>query len=133
DLSIFLRDHHENKVGPIFVETLDFLADVIQAAGQNSATVLSAYRTKKTNAMLATRIFGVAEKSQHLAGRAIDVTLEAKLSGAATSARKMSRGGVGWYPQSHFIPLDSGPVRNWTIDASEGERLLATVRPTRPL
>jgi uncharacterized protein YcbK (DUF882 family) len=133
DLAIFLRDHHENVVGPIFIETLDFLADVIEAAGQTRATVLSAYRTKKTNAMLATRIFGVAEKSQHLAGRAIDITLEAKLAGAATSARKMSRGGVGWYPQSHFIHLDSGPVRTWTIDARDGSRLLAAVRPKRPL
>jgi len=133
DLAIFLRDHHENKVGPIFIETLDFLADVIETSGQGRATVLSAYRTKKTNAMLATRIFGVAEKSQHLAGRAIDITLGAKLASAATSARKMSRGGVGWYPHSHFIHLDSGPVRNWTIDAIEGERMLASVRPKRPL
>ncbi len=133
DLAIFLRDHHENKVGPIFIETLDFLADVIAASGQSRAVVLSAYRTKKTNAMLATRIFGVAEKSQHLAGRAIDISLDAKLASAATLAKKMSRGGVGWYPYSHFIHLDSGPVRNWTMDAVEAEKMLAGVRPKRPL
>lgn len=132
DLALFLRDHHENVVGPIFVETLDFLADVIEAAGQTQATVLSAYRTKKTNAMLATRIFGVAEKSQHLVGRAIDITLDSKLSTAMTSARRMERGGVGWYPHSHFIHLDSGPVRNWTLDASGGDRLLARLR-AKPL
>jgi uncharacterized protein YcbK (DUF882 family) len=133
DLAIFMRDHHEGKTGPVFVETLDFLADVIEASGQPFATVLSAYRTKKTNSMLATRIFGVAEKSQHLAGRAIDITLGANLSATAASARKMERGGVGWYPRSHFIHLDSGPVRTWTIDLAEGDRLLAGVRPKRPL
>jgi uncharacterized protein YcbK (DUF882 family) len=133
DLAIFLRDHRENKTGPVFVETLDFLADVVERAGQARATILSAYRTKKTNAMLAARIFGVAEKSQHLAGRAIDISLDANLSSAATAARRMSRGGVGWYPRSHFIHLDSGPVRNWTIDVAEGDKLLATVRPKRPL
>ena len=128
DLAIFLRDHHENVVGPIYIETLDFLADVIESSGHRQATVLSAYRTKKTNAMLATRIFGVAEKSQHLVGRAIDVTLDSKLSSAATTARHMERGGVGWYPRSHFIHLDSGPVRNWTLDVSGGDRLLARLR-----
>lgn len=118
DLAIFLRDHRENVSGPVFVETLDFLADVIESAGQARATVLSAYRTEKTNRMLASRIFGVAEKSQHLAGRAMDITLDSNLAPAAKVARKMSRGGVGWYPTNHFIHLDSGPVRNWTIDAT---------------
>lgn len=122
DLSWFLRDHHENVRGPLFVETLDFLADVMEGSGGHRATVLSAYRTQKTNAMLATRYFGVAEKSQHLAGRAIDVTLDTKLDKTAGLARTMSRGGVGWYPQSHFIHLDSGPVRNWIVNASMEER-----------
>ena len=116
DLALFLRDHRENQSGPVYVETLDFLADVIGAAGQSKATVLSAFRTKKTNDMLATRIFGVAEKSQHLVGRAIDITLQSNLQPAAKVARKMARGGVGWYPDNHFIHLDSGPIRNWTID-----------------
>jgi uncharacterized protein YcbK (DUF882 family) len=120
DLAIFLRDHREGLSGPVYVETLDFLADVIEASGQSQATILSAYRTKKTNAMLAARIFGVAEKSQHLAGRAIDITLNSNLSPAARVARKMARGGVGWYPHAHFIHLDSGPIRNWTIDARIG-------------
>lgn len=133
DLAIFLRDHRENSTGPVYVETLDFLADVIENAGQSRATILSAFRTKKTNAMLAAHIFGVAEKSQHLAGRALDITLDAKLTSAATIARKMTRGGVGWYPSSHFIHLDSGPIRNWTVDANDGGNLLAAVRPKRPL
>lgn len=136
DLALFLRDHHENVSGPVFVETLDFLADVIAAAGQTHATVLSAYRTKKTNDMLAARIFGVAEKSQHLAGRAIDITLDSNLSPAAKVARKMARGGVGWYPTNHFIHLDSGPIRNWTIDATErtrtrGGRVIDIFQPAR--
>lgn len=122
DLSWFLRDHHENARGPLFVETLDFLTDVMDASGGHRATVLSGFRTPRTNAMLATRYFGVAEKSQHLAGRAIDVTLDTKLDKTAGLARTMSRGGVGWYPQSHFIHLDSGPVRNWVVNTSMEER-----------
>lgn len=137
DLAIFLRDHRENKTGPLFVETLDFLADVIEGAGLARATMLSGYRTKKTNDMLASRIFGVAEKSQHLAGRAIDISLDAKLSSAAAIARKMSRGGVGWYPSNHFIHLDSGPIRSWTIDITmkkrggKGGRVFDIFQPAR--
>lgn len=118
DLSYFLRDHHDDIRGPLFVETLDFLADVMDTAGVARATVLSAYRTPRTNAMLATKYFGVAEKSQHLAGRAIDVTLDSRLEKTAGLARTMSRGGVGWYPHSHFMHLDSGPVRSWTMHKS---------------
>jgi uncharacterized protein YcbK (DUF882 family) len=136
DLAIFLRDHRENVTGPMFVETLDFLADVMANANATRATILSAYRTKKTNQMLASRIFGVAEKSQHLAGRALDITFDSKLKPAADFARRMARGGVGWYPQSHFIHLDSGPVRSWTIDMREGpaaSHALASIKPKGPL
>jgi uncharacterized protein YcbK (DUF882 family) len=115
DLATFLRDHHSGAIGPVYVETLDILSDVMSAASQSRATVLSAYRTPATNRMLADRLYGVAEKSQHVKGRAIDVTFNSKLAAAADAARGLRRGGVGWYPNSHFLHLDSGPVRYWTL------------------
>ena len=132
DLAVLLRDHHVNKVGPVHVDTLDFLADVMDAVGLSQATVLSAYRTPETNAKLATYIVGVAEKSQHLLGRALDVTFDARLSDARTAARKMERGGVGWYPRSNFVHLDTGPLRNWERDGSDIELLFAAAE-RRPL
>jgi len=125
DLAAFLRDFHANKVGPIDVGTLDFLADVLDAVGQTTASVLSAYRTPETNARLRATVFGVAEKSQHLLGRAIDVSLDRRLGDAETAARRMGRGGVGWYPRSHFIHLDTGPPRSWEKGGSGLELLLA--------
>ncbi|HXP73118.1 MAG TPA: DUF882 domain-containing protein [Stellaceae bacterium] len=125
DLAVFLRDHHANQAGPVHVDTLDFLADVMEAVGQSAATILSAYRTPETNAMLATYIVGVAEKSQHLLGRALDVTFDARLADARTAALKMERGGVGWYPRSNFIHLDTGPLRSWERDGSDIELLFA--------
>lgn len=115
DLALFLRDHHSGAAGPVYVETLDILADVMTATGQSRGTVLSAYRTAATNRKLADRLYGVAEKSQHINGRAIDVTFDGKLALAAKAARELKRGGVGWYPNSHFLHLDSGPVRYWTL------------------
>jgi uncharacterized protein YcbK (DUF882 family) len=57
---------------------------------------------------------GVATNSLHLAGRAVDV----RLSGVETArlrdaALELARGGVGYYPQSNFIHLDTGRVRSW--------------------
>jgi uncharacterized protein YcbK (DUF882 family) len=118
ELCVFLRDFHCGAVTEIDVGVLDFLADVLAAVGASKATVLSAYRTPETNAMLARTIFGVAENSQHMYGRALDVSLDARLPDAMDAARAMRRGGVGWYPHSNFIHLDTGPVRNWTLDAS---------------
>jgi uncharacterized protein YcbK (DUF882 family) len=124
ELSIFLRDHHSGEKISMDVGVLDFLADVMDAVGATRATVLSAYRTPETNAMLARTTFGVAENSQHLYGRALDVYLPARLEDAMEAARGMKRGGVGWYPQSGFFHLDTGPVRNWTLAKTGLGRLL---------
>ena len=116
ELCIFLRDHHSGEKTQIDVGVIDFLADVIDAVGETKATILSAYRTAETNAILARTTFGVAENSQHIYGRALDLHLGSKLPEAMTAARAMRRGGVGWYPHSGFIHIDTGPVRNWTLD-----------------
>jgi len=96
------------------------------AVSQPEATILSAYRTPETNAMLATYIVGVAEKSQHLVGRALDVTFDASLAEAHTAALRMARGGVGWYPASNFLHLDTGPLRSWERGGGGIELLFAS-------
>jgi uncharacterized protein YcbK (DUF882 family) len=118
ELCVFLRDFHCGAKTEMDVGVIDFLADVLDAVGETKATILSAYRTPETNAMLARTMFGVAEHSQHMYGRALDFALGAKLGEAMAAARTMRRGGVGWYPHSGFIHIDTGPVRNWTLDES---------------
>ncbi|WP_372398241.1 DUF882 domain-containing protein [Azospirillum sp. HJ39] len=133
DLAKLLRDHRANKVGPIDVGTLDFLADIMEAVGQPKATILSAFRTPETNAMLAARSLGVAEHSQHLLGRALDVTFPSRLPDAHRSALDLKRGGVGWYPRSHFLHIDTGPLRNWEMFGQNLDGLFAPgVRGARP-
>ncbi len=78
--------------------------------------------------MLARTTFGVAENSQHLYGRALDVRFDSRLADAMAVARAMRRGGVGWYPHSAFIHLDSGPVRNWDLDNDGLQDLLIAAR-----
>jgi uncharacterized protein YcbK (DUF882 family) len=124
ELCVFLRDHHSGEKTQIDVGVIDFLADVLDAVGETRATILSAYRTAETNAMLARTTFGVAEHSQHILGRALDLRLDTKIAVAMNAARAMQRGGVGWYPHSGFIHIDSGPVRNWTLDETGLDGLL---------
>jgi uncharacterized protein YcbK (DUF882 family) len=141
ELCVFLRDHHSGEKTQMDVGVIDFLADVLDAVGETSATILSAYRTAETNAMLARTTFGVAEHSQHILGRALDLRLGTKLSDAMNAARVMQRGGVGWYPHSGFIHIDTGPVRSWTLDETgldnlllfEGKGGLPMTGPGRPL
>jgi uncharacterized protein YcbK (DUF882 family) len=124
ELAVFLRDFHSGEIIAYDVAALDFLAAVMAAAGQSEAQILSAYRTRATNEMLARTTFGVAENSQHIYGRALDVHFGARLAEAMQAARGMRRGGVGWYPNSAFIHLDSGPVRNWDLNDTGLGRLL---------
>src|SRR3989440_77462 len=116
ELSEFLRDHHSGEKTVINVGVLDFLASVMDAVGETRATILSAYRTRETNAMLARTTFGVAENSQHIYGRALDIRLPTRNEDAMQAARGLERGGVGWYPHSGFFHIDTGPVRNWMLD-----------------
>ena len=124
ELCIFLRDYHTGETVQVDVGVIDFLADVLAAVGESKATILSAYRTAATNAVLARTTFGVAENSQHIYGRALDFYLDSKLTEAMSAAREAKRGGVGWYPSSRFIHIDTGPVRNWELNERGLDRLL---------
>lgn len=124
ELSHFLRDFHSGERIAYDPAVLDFLAAVMAAVGAERATILSAYRTVATNRMLARTTFGVADNSQHLYGRALDIRIDAHLEDAMQAARAMRRGGVGWYPRSGFIHIDSGPVRNWTLDGQGFDGML---------
>src|SRR5437016_7259516 len=130
ELSWFLRDFRASARIDIDVGVLDFLTGVMQAVDLPRAQILSAYRTPETNAMLSKTHFGVAENSQHIYGRALDVHFGDKLAEAMKAARKMERGGVGWYPHSGFMHMDTGPVRNWDLDHPKLVTLISGNRRT---
>ena len=96
-------------------ELLDLIYDVRASLGSEAAfEVISAYRSPKTNEMLRAKSNGVAKKSQHLLGKAIDV----RLRGVPTdtlrdAALALQRGGVGYYEKSDFVHMDTGRVRRW--------------------
>jgi uncharacterized protein YcbK (DUF882 family) len=115
DINRICRDFRTGDVYPIDPTLLDLLHQVQQMTGSTGHfEIISAYRSAQTNRMLAKSGSGVAARSLHLCGQAIDV----RLPGVATSdlkgaALRLAAGGVGYYPQSDFVHIDTGRVRRW--------------------
>ncbi|MBL8197817.1 MAG: DUF882 domain-containing protein [Chromatiales bacterium] len=110
-----LRDFRSGQVHPIDPALLDVLYALRQQVGGRAPfEIISAFRSPETNAMLAGNSSGVATKSLHLSGRAIDI----RLPGVATAklrdaGMRLRAGGVGYYPESDFVHVDTGRVRYW--------------------
>ena len=115
ELDYLLRDFRSGDVAGIDSALLDFLHASQQRLGSKGTyEIISAYRSPATNELLRRRGGGVAKRSMHLQGRAIDV----RLTGVDTrtlrrAARELARGGVGYYAKSDFVHLDTGRVRWW--------------------
>ena len=72
------------------------------------------YRSIDTNNELRARSRGVAKKSYHTKGQAMDFHIEGiALSNIRKAALSMRAGGVGYYPRSNFVHIDTGPARHW--------------------
>ena len=114
-LKVFLADWRDGKQLDLDPELMDILWQIQQATGNNDTwEVISAYRSPQTNEMLRSKSSGVAKKSQHLLGHAIDVRLNGvDLKVLHDTARNLKLGGVGYYPGSDFIHVDTGRVRYW--------------------
>lgn len=110
-----LRDHRTNDVTRIDVRLLDLLVALRRTLDSDSPFhVISGYRSPRTNQALATKGRGVARKSLHMQGMAIDIRLPGRdLDGLWRAARSLKLGGVGHYPKSGFIHVDVGRVRYW--------------------
>jgi uncharacterized protein YcbK (DUF882 family) len=82
--------------------------------GKQPFHVISGYRSPKTNAALHQNSSGVAKKSLHMQGKAIDIRLPGrKLHDLRKAALDLQLGGVGYYSKSDFVHIDTGRVRHW--------------------
>ncbi|PFG56443.1 uncharacterized protein YcbK (DUF882 family) [Vibrio sp. ES.051] len=114
-LNEFCRDHRRNEVHPMDRRLFDQITQIQKLIGTESeVVVISGYRAPATNASLRQGSPGVAKKSLHMEGRAIDFRLDGvKLSDVRDAAISLKAGGVGYYPSSDFIHIDTGAVRSW--------------------
>ena len=114
-ISIIMRDHRTGDIHPIDPKLMDFLYDLLTEVGNHvEVHIISGYRSQATNKKLRHKSKGVASRSQHMQGKALDF----RLPGTDTAvlrdtARAMKRGGVGYYRKLDFVQIDIGRVRYW--------------------
>ena len=115
DIDFVLRDFRTGDVSEIDPHLLILLHRITQSTDMDKPfEVISGYRSPKTNAALASNSNGVAKRSLHMQGKAIDVRLPGvRLPNLRDAAKSLASGGVGYYPKSNFIHVDTGRVRYW--------------------
>ena len=115
EMNYFLRCHYTQKVVPMDIRVIEFLNLVHKkVGGTRDIEVISGYRSPEYNNLLIREGRGAAKHSLHLLGKAIDFRISGVgLDRLRQTAMNLESGGVGYYPESGFIHLDSGKVRSW--------------------
>jgi len=117
-INFILRDFRANEIKPIDPKLLDLLHELHGTLEIDQPYhIISGYRSPATNAMLRARggeHSGVAGSSLHMVGQAIDIRVPGvALDNLRAAARSLKLGGVGYYPSSNFVHVDTGRVRYW--------------------
>jgi len=114
-LDYFLRDNRSGLSTQMDPQLFDLLVFVQRQLGSGRPIeILSAYRSPETNAWLASVSRGVARDSQHIQGNAIDIRIADRTPAQIRAAAlALGMGGVGFYPRSGFVHVDTGPIRQW--------------------
>jgi uncharacterized protein YcbK (DUF882 family) len=119
-LNHFLRDHRTGDVSSYDPREFDTLHALMARLGRPDGVIdiVCGYRSPWSNNYLRTLgpNTGVAEHSQHMLAKAIDI----RVPGVSTVALRnaalaLHAGGVGYYPVSQFVHVDVGPVRTWSF------------------
>lgn len=128
-LDHFLRDHRTGDVRHYDPHVFDILSDLAASLGRPDAEIqiICGFRTSSSNEFLRSHSSGVAKNSLHMQAHAIDI----RIPGVDTltlrdAALALGQGGVGYYPRSQFVHVDTGRVRTWCYgcaNASSGSHV----------
>ncbi|MCS6896748.1 MAG: DUF882 domain-containing protein [Nitrospira sp.] len=115
EVNHILRCHHTGEVAAIDVRVIEHVNLVQKSLGGNREVhVVSGYRSPEYNALLIRSGRRAAKHSLHVQGQAIDIRIPGIHPNVIRQAAlKLQYGGVGYYPRSKFVHLDSGPFRYW--------------------
>ena len=115
EIDHFMRDWRNDKSMRIDTKVLDLLAEIHKKLDTGVPFhVLSGYRSPETNEMLRKRGNRVAKNSLHMQGMAIDFYCPNRsIKTVRNTAKSFKAGGVGYYPRSGFVHIDTGPIRYW--------------------
>lgn len=113
--SSLLRDHHADEVREMDPGLIDIFFALSAFTGSTGTfKILSGYRSPETNSWLRRFSHGVAEHSMHIEGKAVDIRMDdLSISEIRQAGMALAMGGVGYYPRSDFVHLDTGRIRHW--------------------
>lgn len=115
-LNYFLRDHRTGTVSTYDPHEFDVLHSLMMKLGRPEGVIdiVCGYRTPWSNNFLRTHTIGVAQHSQHMLAKAIDIRIPGVSAlTVRNAALSLHAGGVGYYPLSNFVHVDVGPIRRW--------------------
>ncbi|MGD9082363.1 MAG: DUF882 domain-containing protein [Desulfobacterales bacterium] len=114
-INYIFRDHYSGEIKPIHKDLIDFLHTISKTIGDGvQFHIISGYRSPETNAMLRKKTKAVAKNSLHMRGKAADIRVpNFDTKRLRHICMKMHAGGVGYYPGSDFVHVDTGIVRCW--------------------
>lgn len=114
-LNHIFRDRRTNQVIAIDPKLYDKLYYLQKQFGlDKQIELVCGYRTVSTNNRMRAQKRGVAKNSYHTSGKAADIRIvSVPLKSLRDAALRLKSGGVGYYPSSHFVHVDTGPVRDW--------------------
>lgn len=120
ELNRFLRDHRTGEMAHYPIAAFDLLHDLLLRLHEINGVIdiVCGYRSPASNTFLRTRSkhTGVVEHSEHMLSQAIDLRVPGRSTEAVRAAAlSLGEGGVGYYPQSGFVHVDVGPVRQWSF------------------
>ena len=124
DLNHFMRDYRTGEIKAVDTRLFDLLYSIQkELKAKRPITIISAYRSPRTNAKLRKRGKGAAPNSYHMQAKAVDIRLRGyKLSTLRRAAWRQKGGGVGYYPRDRFVHIDVGPLRCWSRSTSIKKR-----------
>ncbi len=115
EIDYLLRDHRTDDIYPIDPNLLNYLYKLQSTLEtKKPIEIISGYRSTTTNNILRTKGNGVAKKSKHMLGKAIDIRIKnIESKNVRDAAISLCQGGVGYYASSNFVHLDTGNFRHW--------------------
>ena len=114
-INCILRDHRTEEIKPIHKGLLNLLHSMSMTLDRPTRLhIISGYRSPETNAMLRKKTKAVAKNSLHMKGKAADIRVpDCDTKRLSNICMKLQAGGVGYYPESDFVHVDTGDVRCW--------------------
>lgn len=117
EIYLLMRDHRENQIAPMDINLLDQLHSIqSKLETQREIMLISGYRSPETNHKLREKGAGVAKRSLHMSGKALDFRIPGlNLRHVHKATLASTQGGVGYYGRSGYIHMDTGRKRRWAL------------------